>query len=135
MSRRPAGRFAGAPGSLTATAGDAQVTLSWPAASGASSYNVKSATNSGGPYTIFTNVTTTACTNTGLSNGTTYFYVVSALNIAGESTNSVQASATPQAPPPNLIISPPARISCSPGRWRPRVSHCSQPRISRPEIG
>jgi len=93
----------GAPGSLNAAAGNAQVTLSWPAASGVSSYNLKSATNNGGPYAVLTSVTTTAYTNTGLLNGTTYFYVVSALNIAGESTNSVPASATPQAPP-NLII-------------------------------
>jgi len=94
----------GAPGSLTATAGNAQVNLSWAPTGGASSYNLKSATNNGGPYTILTNVTTTIYTNTGLINVTTYFYVVSALNIAGESTNSVPASATPQAPP-NLIIS------------------------------
>ena len=94
----------GTPGNLTATAGNAQIALSWPAASGASSYNLKSATNNGGPYAVLTNVTTITYTNTGLLNGTTCFYVVSALNIAGESTNSVQASATPQAPP-NLIIS------------------------------
>jgi cellulose 1,4-beta-cellobiosidase len=94
----------GAPGSLTATAGNAQVTLVWPAVSGASSYNLKSATNNGGPYIVVTNVTTTNYTNTGLLNGTGYYYVVSALNIAGESTNSVSASTTPQAPP-NLNIS------------------------------
>jgi cellulose 1,4-beta-cellobiosidase len=89
---------------LTATAGNAQVTLVWPAVSGASSYNLKSATNNGGPYIVVTNVTTTNYTNTGLLNGTGYYYVVSALNIAGESTNSVSASTTPQAPP-NLNIS------------------------------
>jgi regulation of enolase protein 1 (concanavalin A-like superfamily) len=94
-----------APGSLTATPGDAQVVLSWPTASGATRYNLKSATTNGGPYTILTNVITTGYTNTGLLNGTNYFYVVSSLNIAGESTNSAQASATPQAPP-NLFISP-----------------------------
>jgi len=41
--------------------------------------------------------TTTSYTNTGLTNGTTYFYVVSALNATGESANSSQASATPAA--------------------------------------
>ena len=95
-----------APGSLTATAGDAQVILSWPAASGATSYNLKSATINGGPYTMLTNIIANSYTNTGLLNGTNYFYVVSAVNIAGESTNSPQANAMPQAPPPNLIISP-----------------------------
>ncbi|HEX5398489.1 MAG TPA: hypothetical protein VFY06_05510, partial [Verrucomicrobiae bacterium] len=95
----------GRPPGLTAVAGDAQVALSWPSVSGATSYNLKRATSSGGPYIILTNVTTTGYTNTGLLNGSAYYYVVSALNIAGESTNSVEASATPEAPP-NLAISP-----------------------------
>src|SRR5215813_12725476 len=86
-----------APTGLAATSGNAQVTLNWNASSGASSYNVKRSTTSGGPYTtIATGVTSTSYTNTGLANGTTYFYVVSAVNAAGESGNSNQASATPQ---------------------------------------
>ncbi len=95
----------GAPGSLTATAGTEQVILRWPAVGGASSYNLKAATNDGGPYTILANVTTTNCVHTGLLNGTNYYYVVTALNMAGESTNSVSASATPQAPP-TVVITP-----------------------------
>ena len=94
----------GTPGSLTAAAGNAQVALSWATASGASSYNLKSATNNGGPYLILSNVTTTNYTNTGLINGTTYYYVVTATNMAGESAASLPASAMPQAQPP-LIIS------------------------------
>ncbi len=85
-----------APTGLTATAGNAQVTLSWNASSGATSYTVKRATTSGGSYTnVATNVTGTSYTNTGLTNGTTYYYVVSASNGAGSSSNSAQASATP----------------------------------------
>ena len=73
------------------------MTLNWNASSGASSYNVKRSTISGGPYTtIATGVTSTSYTNTGLANGTTYFYVVSAVNAVGESGNSNQVSATPQ---------------------------------------
>jgi len=89
-----------APTGLGATAGNAQVSLSWTASSGATSYNVKRATTSGGPYTTVANVSTTAYTDTGLANGTTYYYVVSAVNAGGESANSSQVSATPQAPPP-----------------------------------
>jgi len=92
-----------APGSLSATAGNAQVTLDWTAASGASSYNVKSATNSGGPYAVIANVATTNYTDTGLLNGVSYFYVVSALNLAGESADCAPVGATPQAPP-GLVI-------------------------------
>jgi hypothetical protein len=85
------------PASLTASPGNAQVMLNWGASTGASSYNVKRSTTSGGPYTIIaTGVTSTSYSNTGLANGTTYHYVVSAVNSFGESPNSGQASATPQ---------------------------------------
>ncbi len=85
-----------APTNLTATAGNTQVSLSWAASSGATSYNVKRSTVSGGPYAnVATGVKTTGYTDTGLTNGTTYYYVVSAVNAAGESPDSNQASATP----------------------------------------
>lgn len=88
-----------APTGLTATPGNLQVILNWSATSGATSYNVKRATVSGGPYTtIAAGVTSTTFTNTGLSNGTTYYFVLSAANSAGESPNSTQVSATPQPP-------------------------------------
>ncbi|MFC5470377.1 cellulose binding domain-containing protein, partial [Cohnella suwonensis] len=78
---------------------NAQVALSWTASAGATSYTVKRATTSGGPYTnVATGIATTTYADTGLTNGTTYYYVVSATNAAGESANSSQASATPQLP-------------------------------------
>jgi hypothetical protein len=88
-----------APTGLTATAGNAHVALSWSAATGATSYNVKRATVSGGPYTtIAPSITTTSYDDTTAANGTTYFYVVSAANSGGESANSSEVSATPVAP-------------------------------------
>ncbi|MEW9699760.1 glycoside hydrolase family 6 protein [Paenibacillus sp. SI8] len=85
-----------APAGLTATAGNAQVALSWSASSGAASYTVKRAATTGGPYTnVATGVTATSYADTGLTNGTTYYYVVSAVNSAGASANSAQVSATP----------------------------------------
>jgi hypothetical protein len=87
-----------APTGLTAAPGNAQVTLNWSSVSGATGYNVKRSTVSGGPYTtIGAGVTATAYTDPGLNNGTTYYYVVSALNPAGESPDSTQVSAVPQA--------------------------------------
>ena len=92
-----------APATLTATAWDSLVVLGWPASSGASSYNVKRATTTGGAYSIVSNVGTTNFTDSGLSDGANYYYVVSALNTAGESTNSVPAGATPlQLPQPGV---------------------------------
>jgi cellulose 1,4-beta-cellobiosidase len=70
------------------------INLSWPASAGATSYNIKRANFSGGPYTVVaTNVTTTSYTNTGLYGTVTYYYVVSAVNVNGESPNSSEASA------------------------------------------
>jgi hypothetical protein len=69
--------------------------LTWTASSGATSYHVKRATTSGGPYSQVGAPTSTSYTDTSLTNGTTYYYVVSALNSAGESANSAQVSATP----------------------------------------
>nr|MBA2645451.1 fibronectin type III domain-containing protein [Pyrinomonadaceae bacterium] len=96
------------PTGLNATAGDAQVALSWNAASGADSYNVKRATVSGGAYTtIAEGVTSAAYTDTTAVNGMTYSYVVSAVNSCGqESDDSGGANATPQAPPPAPPASP-----------------------------
>ena len=73
-----------------------------PPASGATSYTVKRSLTTGGPYTDFTQsgITGTSYIDTGLTNGTTYYYVVTASNASGESGNSNQASATPQPPPP-----------------------------------
>jgi fibronectin type 3 domain-containing protein len=84
-----------APTGLQATPGNAQVSLNWMASAGATSYHVKRGTTSGGPYTQVAAPTVTSFTDTGLTNGATYYYAVSALNTAGESANSTQALATP----------------------------------------
>jgi hypothetical protein len=94
------------PANLVATAGNGQVGLSWSASTGATSYSVGRATTSGGPYTTIASPTTTSYTDTAVTNGTTYYYVVAAVNAAGTSANSTQVSAMPQlsipAPPTNL---------------------------------
>src|SRR5678816_201221 len=73
------------PTGLTSTAGNQQVSLAWTAVPGATSYNVKRAGVSGGPYTtIASGVTVASYTDSGLNNGTSYFYVVSAVNANGE---------------------------------------------------
>ena len=84
----------GAPTGLTATAGNNQVALSWTASSGATSYNVKRATVSGGPYTTIASPATNNYTDTTAASGTTYYYVVSTVNDSGESDDSPQVSVT-----------------------------------------
>ena len=94
-----------APTSLTASAGNAQVTLSWTASSGATSYSIFRGTTAGGESTtaIATGVTTTSYTNTGLTNGTTYYYEVKAVNSNGSSGYSNEASAKPVAATDNAV--------------------------------
>ncbi len=83
------------PVGLTATAGDSQVALTWSGSAGVAGYNVKRATIAGGPYTTIATVAGNNFTDTGLTNGATYYYVVSALNAGCESANSAEVSATP----------------------------------------
>jgi fibronectin type 3 domain-containing protein len=89
-----------APAGLAATTvSSSQITLAWNAVTNAANYNVKSSTTDGGPYTVIaTGVTATNYTDFALADGTTYFYVVSAVGIGGESTNSIQATATTLGP-------------------------------------
>ena len=84
-----------APTGLSAVAGNAQVDLKWTVSTGASSYHIKRATVSGGPYAIIATQTPASFIDSGLANGTTYYYVVSALNSAGGSGNSSQVSSKP----------------------------------------
>ncbi len=91
-----------APTGLVATVGSGTVTLTWNAGGGATSYTVKRGTVSGGPYATLGTVTSPAPTqysDSGLTNGTTYFYVVTATNTAGTSGNSAELAATPIVPP------------------------------------
>ena len=84
-----------APTGLAAIAGNMQVALTWTASSDATSYHVRRSTTNGGGYAQIGAPTTTNFADSGLTNGSTYYYVVTAVNTAGESGNSNQGSATP----------------------------------------
>jgi hypothetical protein len=87
------------PAGLTATANSTQINLSWSAATGAATYSVKRSTSAGPPYTLVgSRLATTTFSDSGVMTGMTYYYVVSAINSAGESANSSQVSATAAAP-------------------------------------
>jgi len=91
-----------APTNLSATPGDAAITLSWTPVDGATGYNVYRGTSSNGQAAIPVgpNVTMSAFADTPLVNGTPYFYKVTALKTGVESPRSTEATATPAAPPP-----------------------------------
>ena len=99
VSATPALSVPAAPTGLTATAGNAQVMLVWTASAGATSYNVKRSTTNGSGYQTVSSPTTSSFTDKPLTNGTIYYYVVTAVNSSGESSASTQASATPAAAP------------------------------------
>ena len=85
-----------APTGLAAVAGDQSAALKWNASAMAIAYNLKRALVSGGPYSIVAGgLTVTNFTDTGLTNGTTYYYVVSGTNNIGEGTNSAELAVTP----------------------------------------
>jgi PKD repeat protein len=91
-----------APTGLLATAGDGTVSLDWAdnAETDLSGYQIYRASQSGGAYAQLTGapVTASAYVDGDVVNGTTYYYVVTAVDTSEyESANSVEASATPQA--------------------------------------
>jgi hypothetical protein len=91
-----------APTGLAATVGDGAVTLTWNAGGGATSYTVKRSAVHGGPYAVLgtvANPSSTIYADSGLSDGTTYYYVVSASNQAGTSPDSAEIAAKPVVPP------------------------------------
>lgn len=91
----------GVPQNLVATAGDRTVTLSWDSVAYASTYTIYWATATGIDVGTAAAVTTSSASyqQTGLTNGTSYFYVVTASNSSGQSAASAEVSATPQAGP------------------------------------
>ena len=100
------------PGGLSAAAGDAKVVLNWTASPGAAGYFVYQSTNSGGPFKLVgTNVSSLSWTNTGLTNGLTYYYNLTATNAYGVSDVSPQASARPTS---TTVV--PLTFSLSPGQ-------------------
>jgi uncharacterized protein (DUF1800 family)/fibronectin type 3 domain-containing protein len=92
----------GAPAGLTASASDARVTLSWQWTSGASGFLVYRAVAgvwSASPIAVLSSA---SFTNTGLTNGTTYSYRVSAYNGDGAGPSSGEVSAVPMSSPKGL---------------------------------
>jgi fibronectin type 3 domain-containing protein len=117
----PAVTVPGAPANLTANAGDNSVTVDWSPVAGASSYNIYRGTAPGVTKTTGTKVSGVQSPNTvsGLTNGTAYYFVVTAVNAAGESGISAEKTATPSATPPPLA---PGNVRASAGDGQATIS-------------
>jgi len=86
------------PTGVSATAGNKKVTISWNGVPSATSYNLYWSTSPGvsrASYTERISSVTTPFTHSGRINGTTYYYVVTAVNVYGEGSESSQVSARP----------------------------------------
>ena len=85
------------PRHLKADSGDSQVSLEWQASLGADTYRVKRSPFRTGPYLQIVEVGGTSFSDTSVTNGTRYSYVITAVNAAGESEPSKEVSKTPKA--------------------------------------
>ncbi len=101
-----------APSGLSAAAGNATVSLSWNAVSGAVSYNIYRSPVQGGGYVLIGNATGTTYTDNTAVNGTHYYYVVRAVdNLGNEGNNSNEANATPVFPIGYAVVQYPKTIT------------------------
>ena len=84
-----------APMNLTGTIARGTATLLWATESTAGSYNVYRSTKSGGSYQKIANTASNTYTDSTVTNGTTYYYVITAHNSIGQSAYSMQIPLTP----------------------------------------
>ncbi len=105
------------PATLSANAGNSQVTLTWAISTGATSYNVLRGATSGGPYTQIASTPEITYTDTAVTNGTTYYYVVQAANAGGASANSEEVSATPNFEDAGYASAQPPLDGTAGGSW------------------
>ena len=105
------------PSGLSAIPGNTQVVLNWNTQAGATNFNVLRSITSGSGFTTIASVTATSYMDTGLVNGTTYYYELNATNRFGMSANSAQISAIPSAPNAHIVVNASNAVRTADTRW------------------
>ncbi len=102
LSASPSPSLPSAPTNVAASGGESSVTVSWAPVSGATSYNLYRSRVPGVRKTNGYKVSsvTSPKLNSGFTNGTVYYMVVTAVNANGESVESAEVSATAGASAP-----------------------------------
>jgi fibronectin type 3 domain-containing protein len=77
-----------------AAVSSSSIVITWPAVTGAASYNVYRSDVDTGTYAAIGSVATDTFSDTGLAAGATYYYKISGVNSSGESEQSAPVSAT-----------------------------------------
>ena len=120
------------PSGLSASASSSSISLSWNSVSGAESYKIYRSTSVSGSYTFIKSTSSTYYSDSSVSSGVTYYYKVSAVNSAGESSQSSYVSAKISGGSTNYEPCPPT-VSCSGTSsvtvsWTPATSSgCGRP--------
>lgn len=119
-----------APAGIAATAGDSEVAISWNNVAGATSYNIYWATVPGVTTATGTKIAgaTSPYVQAALINGTTYYYIVTAVNAVGEGPASAQFSASPAAPV--AVPAAPGGVAATPGDTQVTISWSAVPGAS-----
>ena len=103
--------FPAAPGSLAATPGNGKVDLAWTGEAGVASYNIYRSQISGGGYSKIGSSTTLAYTDSTVTNGKVYYYVVKSVSgngVEGQASN--EAMAAPAFPIGWVGLMPPSYV-------------------------
>jgi len=122
-----------APTSVTATSGDKSVQLGWSGVSGTSvTYSVYRGTSAGGETLLKSGLTSAGYTDTAVTNGTTYYYAVTATSGGVQSARSAEVAATPAAAAGAPGV--PQNVTAKPGAstgvlvtWKPPASNGGSP--------
>ena len=110
------------PAGVAAIAGDTQVTITWNPVAGATGYNIYWSIAPGVTIATGTKISgaTSPYVQQALVNGTTYYYIVTAVNALGEGVASAQVSASPAAPV--AVPAAPAGVTATAGDTQITIS-------------